>query len=136
MLFSINDKDSRPIYLQIANQVKEQVHRGQIKPGDELPSVRELANSLGINLHTVRSAYQKLREQGIINLRLGQRARIARLRRPPVNNAEAEAALSGRIKEMITDAFLLGITAEQFKDIVGRHLDEPEDDNGENASGL
>lgn len=77
MLLSINEKDSRPIYLQIIGQVKEQVSSGSLHPGDELPSVRELADSLGINMHTVRNAYLKLRDQGIINLRLGRKARIA-----------------------------------------------------------
>ena len=52
MLLSINEKDSRPIYLQIIGQIKEQVSNGTLKSGDELPSVRELANSLGINMHT------------------------------------------------------------------------------------
>ena len=78
MLLTINEKDIRPIYIQLMGQIKEQVSNGTLGPGDELPSVRELANSLGINMHTARNAYLKLRDQGIINLRLGRKARIAR----------------------------------------------------------
>ncbi len=63
MWLSINERDSKPIYLQIINQVKEQVSSGALKTGDELPSVRELADSLSINMHTVRAAYLKLRDQ-------------------------------------------------------------------------
>ena len=56
MLIYIDEDDSRPIYLQIMFQIKEQIRDGELKPGDELPSVRELADSLGINLHTVHHA--------------------------------------------------------------------------------
>ncbi len=77
MFISINENDNRPIYVQIINQIKEQVRSGSLQPGDELPSVREAADSLRINMHTVRSAYLKLRDQGIIKLHLGRRAIIA-----------------------------------------------------------
>ena len=48
MLISIDEQDNRPIYLQIIIQVKEQIQNGELRPGDELPSVRELAESLGL----------------------------------------------------------------------------------------
>ncbi len=67
MWLSIDVSDSKPIYLQIISQIKEQVRKGDLKPGDELPSVRELADTLKINMHTVRSAYLKLQDQGILN---------------------------------------------------------------------
>jgi len=77
MLLSINDQDPRPVYVQIVNQIKEQIQRGILKPGDELPSVRELSESLGINLHTVRRAYVVLRDQKLLVFRLGQQAKVA-----------------------------------------------------------
>jgi GntR family transcriptional regulator len=127
MLFSINDKDSRPIYVQITNQIKEQVRKGILKPGDELPSVRELADSLGINMHTVRGAYLKLRDQGIISLRLGRRARIARLNQQ-VRTADMEAALQEHLDEIITDAFLMGLSAEDFGNLVKHRLEQIKED--------
>jgi len=94
MLISIDERTGSPIYLQIVRQVKEKVRSGLLKPGDELPSVRELAKSLGINLHTVRGAYQKLREWGIINMRLGRRAKIENLPQPSsVEEVEASYLL-------------------------------------------
>ena len=96
MLLTIDKNDARPLYLQIVIQIKEQIRQGTLKPGDELPSVRELAESLGINMHTVRSAYIKLRDQGIINLRLGRRATIARLKQP-ANIEAVEAEIVARI---------------------------------------
>jgi len=121
MWLTIDQEDLRPIYLQIIGQVREQVRSGRLKPGDELPSVRELADTLGINMHTVRSAYLKLREQGIINLRLGRRATISRPHQP-VKNEEAEAELQFRLEEWMTDALLMGLTSDQIKQMVEKQL--------------
>jgi GntR family transcriptional regulator len=122
MWLSIDEQDTRPIYLQIVYQVKEQVRSGALKTGDELPSVRELADSLSINLHTVRSAYLKLREQGIINLHLGRRATIAKL--PPVYDLTAgDEDLESRLKEVITDALLKGFSPEAIRRMVERLLE-------------
>jgi len=126
MFISIDENDTRPLYLQIIGQIREQVGKGTLQPGDELPSVRELANSLGINLHTVRSAYLKLREQGIITLRLGRRARIARIQ-PPVHTADIEADIGVRLQELITDALLMGLTPDRFRKIVIEQLDRLEE---------
>lgn len=120
MLLSINEKDSRPIYLQIISQVKEQVSSGSLRPGDELPSVRELADSLGINMHTVRSAYLKLRDQGIINLRLGRKARIARWQTSDGTTAGVD--ISERLKELIIDALLSGLSTDNFRELVNHQL--------------
>jgi len=121
MWLSIDNNDNRPIYLQIIGQIKEQVGKGTLKPGDELPSVREVADSLGINLHTVRSAYLKLRDQGIINLRLGRKAIIAR-RQTEVRNMNSEEELTARLKELITDALLMGISADEFRKLTNQQL--------------
>lgn len=120
MLLSINEKDSRPIYLQIISQVKEQVSSGSLRPGDELPSVRELADSLGINMHTVRGAYLKLRDQGIINLRLGRKARIARWQTSDGTTAGVD--ISERLKELIIDALLSGLSTDNFRELVNHQL--------------
>ena len=121
MWISINEQDIQPLYLQITAQVKEQVRKGMLKPGDELPSVRELADSLGINMHTVRSAYLRLREQGIINLRLGRRAVVARVDKP-AHTIEMEAEIQARLKELITDALLMGFSSDDFRDLVDRQI--------------
>jgi GntR family transcriptional regulator len=122
MFLSINQHDNRPIYLQIINQIKEQVGNGTLKPGDELPSVREVADNLGINLHTVRNAYLKLRDQGIINLHLGRRARIAK--RLPQRHPDIETDIQIRLKELITDALLTGIQPEDLRKLIDHQLDQ------------
>jgi GntR family transcriptional regulator len=121
MLLSINETDSRPIYLQIISQIKEQISTGVLHPGDELPSVRDLADSLSINMHTVRNAYLKLRDQGIINLRLGRKARVAPLQPSSASPASA-GDIADRLKEIIIDALLAGLTPDYFRQLVDRQL--------------
>jgi GntR family transcriptional regulator len=123
MLISIDEKDSRPLYLQITGQIKEQVRKGILRPGDELPSVRELAESLEINMHTVRNAYLKLRDQGIIVMRLGRKARIARLEQP-VNTVDLENDIRVRLNELITDALVMGYTPAGLRSVLDRQIEE------------
>jgi GntR family transcriptional regulator len=119
MLLSINERDSRPLYVQIIWQIKEQLARGDLRSGDELPSVRELADSLDINMHTVRRAYLELRDQGIINLRLGRRARI--LRRPPPEPA-VESVTRTRLEEAVAEAVFMGFSSQSIHKIVDEQL--------------
>jgi len=123
VLLSINENDNRPIYLQIIGQIREQVGNGTLKPGDELPSVREVADSLGINMHTVRRAYGVLRDQKILVFRLGQRAKVARLRNQPASHEEVVRILGERLQELITEAFLLGLSPDDFRDLVNAEID-------------
>ena len=122
MLITLDEQDTRPIYQQIVTQVLEQLQRGELQQGDVLPSVRELAGGLGINLHTVRGAYIKLRDQGIIDLRLGRRARISHTRRTPASMVEAETALGGQLRELVSEAFLLGVSATELHSMLDSHL--------------
>jgi GntR family transcriptional regulator len=127
MLISLDQKDPRPIYLQIVAQIKEQIRTGELKPGDELPSVRELAESLGINLHTVHHAYQQLRDQEIIYLRSSQHARVAKLRDLPAPQDQVETQLIGKMRELITEAFHLGLSAQDLHRLLDEMTDEPEE---------
>ncbi len=122
MFIAMDDNDPRPVYLQISASIKEQIRKGVLNPGDELPSVRDLAGDLGINLHTVRHAYQLLREQGVLLLRLGSRARIAPLRKTPADRVEMESKVAPRLRELVTDAFHLGITPKQFRQLVNEAI--------------
>jgi GntR family transcriptional regulator len=121
MLLSINENDSRPIYQQLAGQVREQVSKGALTPGDILPSVRELSDSLGVNMHTVRRAYLLLRDQGIIDLRPGRKARISRRKPAPLTH-DAMTGIQVRLEELVTDALLLGISPEDLVNMIKRQL--------------
>jgi DNA-binding transcriptional regulator YhcF (GntR family) len=73
-------------------------------------------------MHTVRSAYLKLRDQGIIKLHLGRRARIAqRLLQRHIN---LENEIKMRLKELITDALLTGIPLDDLRKLINQQLDQ------------
>ena len=69
MIIRINQTAGVPLYMQIRDQLVEAIARGELRPGDGLPSVRRLANDLGINLHTVNKAYAVLRDEGYLVMR-------------------------------------------------------------------
>ena len=66
MLFQLNETDGRPIYTQIADQVRFAVAAGLLRPGEMVPSVRELSRLLVVNPNTVARAYRDLQGQAIL----------------------------------------------------------------------
>lgn len=126
MLIKVDDNDPRPIYAQIVSDVKDQIRQGMLRPGDELPSVREMADLLKVNLHTVHRAYQKLRDQGVIRLRLGQRAKIAELRHRPVDDEQILRQVAEPLARLITEAYHLGLSKSDFKEMVNEMLEDSE----------
>jgi len=122
MLVSINEGSRQPIYVQIVRQIKEQILVGELVPGDELPSVRDLGESLGISLHTARSAYQTLAEEGLLRVRLGKKARIAALATDAITTSLTdEYAL--RIRELVVDGLLQGWAADELHQMLDREIE-------------
>jgi GntR family transcriptional regulator len=76
-LFHISPSSGVPIYRQLIDQVKSLVASGRLRPGDSLPSVRQLAAELSINMMTVSKAYGKLEADGLVTRDRGQGMRIA-----------------------------------------------------------
>ncbi|MCL1870285.1 MAG: GntR family transcriptional regulator [Promicromonosporaceae bacterium] len=74
MIWRIDPTSGAPVYLQLVSQVHVALARGDLTPGERLPSARELAESLELNMHTVLHAYQQLRDDGVIELRRGRGA--------------------------------------------------------------
>jgi len=121
MLVSIDEGNKLPIYLQIARQVKEQILVGEIRDGEELPSVRDLGDSLGISLHTARSAYQVLSEAGLIRVRLGKKAR-ATMPIPDTSRDSLGDDLVGRLRELIVDGLLRGSRPEELHEMLDKEI--------------
>src|SRR6476619_1052076 len=71
MLFRTNPSLGVPIYLQLMEQVKHAIETGALRPGDQLPGIRPLAEELVINPNTVAKAYRELEHEGIVELRHG-----------------------------------------------------------------
>ncbi|WP_346912397.1 GntR family transcriptional regulator [Clostridium sp.] len=68
MILKIDFDSEIPIYIQIKNQVVEGIARGELEEGEELPSVRGLADDIGVNMHTVNKAYSLLKDEGYIKI--------------------------------------------------------------------
>lgn len=65
-MIAIDYQSRTPIYVQIANEIEKCIIRGQLKPDDQMPSIRELASELGINPNTVKKSYSELENKNII----------------------------------------------------------------------
>jgi GntR family transcriptional regulator len=121
MLVSIDEGNRQPIYLQIVRQIKEQILVGELTPGDELPSVRDLGDALGISLHTARSAYQVLAEEGLLRVRLGKKARIAALATEAIGSSFVDE-YSLRVRELVVDGLLQGCSTKELHQILDREI--------------
>jgi len=76
MLWLLDPASDEPLYTQLVSQVHVALAKGELKPGERLPTAKDLAESLDLNMHTVLHAYQKLREDGVVELRRGRGAVI------------------------------------------------------------
>ena len=77
MLLKPNPSSGVPIYLQLMEQVKHSIETGALRPGEQLPGIRPLAEELVINPNTVAKAYRELEHEGIIELRHGAGAFVS-----------------------------------------------------------
>jgi GntR family transcriptional regulator len=77
MLFRPNPSSGVPIYLQLMEQVKHAVETGALRPGEQLPAIRSLAEDLVINPNTVAKAYRELEHEDVIELRHGAGAFVS-----------------------------------------------------------
>ena len=113
MIFNIQPNDALPIYCQLMRQVKHAVAAGVLKPGDQLPSLRELSKDLVINHLTVKKAYETLEREGVIRTARGTGTFVAD--HPSITlKAEGEGALRERIRGVVDEARLMQLTKKQL----------------------
>ncbi len=102
MFLSINFESEIPIYTQIRQQIIEGIASGKLKHGESLPTVRQLAADLGINMHTVNKAYTLLKQDGFIVIHKRDGALVAPADRMVLENPESlRQSLYYLIAEMI-----------------------------------
>ncbi|MFF9567928.1 GntR family transcriptional regulator [Streptomyces sp. NPDC014685] len=119
MLFRVDPTSAVPLGDQIAASVRRSVADGAVAPGERLPAARVLAESLGVNVHTVLRGYQRLREEGLIELRRGRGA-VVTGGVPP-----QRARLLERVREVVADARELGMREDELLDLVRTALNTP-----------
>jgi GntR family transcriptional regulator len=94
MLFRPNPSLGLPIYLQLMEQVKHAIETGALRPGEQLPGIRPLAENLVINPNTVAKAYRELEHEGVIELRHGAGAFVAETGRAKKDTDQLRAGRS------------------------------------------
>lgn len=113
-MFELNGRQNLPVYEQVIRRVKELYLRGVLRPGDRLPSVRELSAQILANPNTVSKAYQELERQGVIETRPGKGTFVAE--RPRVGPDERLIAeLRDRLRQVVIDAVYAGVSRPQFE---------------------
>lgn len=116
-----------PIYTQIVNQVQSQLVNGILKPGDQLPTVRVLAEELRINFNTVARAYRILDEARIISTQQGRGTYIAEFPPPDVTEKLRRESLSELTGRFIGEAFRLGFSEREVGQMVRDRLKSRKD---------
>jgi GntR family transcriptional regulator len=75
--FVVSQTDPRPLYLQIKEQIRHRIAVGELKPGDEIPSIRALAADTRVSVITIKRAYLELELEGVIQTRQGRGSFVA-----------------------------------------------------------
>ncbi len=113
----ISYSSAKPLYEQIANQVKEQIMNGSLAPGERLPSIRMLANSLRVSVITTKRAYTDLEAQGFIETVQGKGCFVAGSNAELIRE-ERLREVEGHLAAAIDAAAVLGLTEGEFIDLL------------------
>jgi len=117
--FRLNPSSGVPLYLQLMEQVKHAVETGALRPGDQLPAIRKLAEELVMNPNTVVRAYRELEHEGLVELRHGLGAFIS-------ESVEARRKLMRKAQAVVQSAVEhlqeLGATEEEIRRLFENEL--------------
>jgi GntR family transcriptional regulator len=116
---------SKPIYLQVADRICYSILRGEIKSGNRLPSVREMAVQMGVNPNTIQRTYTEIERDGIVETRRGQGTFVK-------NDPALIASLRTRIQTEVIETFVenmkeIGLSKEEMLTAVQQFLKKQED---------
>ena len=122
LLLQIDFRSGLPIYTQIVNQVQAQVASGVLQPGDQLPTVRALAEELRVNFNTVARAYRILDEARIISTQQGRGTYITEIPPPNITKKLRMEALEELTRRFISEAMRLEFSKTEIHQMVREQL--------------
>jgi len=140
MQLHIAPNDPTPIYLQVVNQIKYLVAAGRLAAGDELPSIRALAERLVVNPNTVARAYRELEAAGIVTVRRTSGTYVAAGGAPRLEMPERLRLLTERVDALLVEARHMDVATETVLDLVRqrdtilRHRDDEAVETSEEAA--
>ena len=122
LILQIDFRSGLPIYTQIVNQVQAQVVAGVLRPGDQLPTVRALAEELRVNFNTVARAYRLLDEARIISTQQGRGTYITEIPPPKVAEQLRKESLEALTHRFIREAMHLDFSKGEISQMVKDEL--------------
>jgi len=114
MNLELDFRSGLPIYLQVVDRIKEMIANGRLRLGDQLPTVRALAQELRVNFNTVARAYRILDENGVISTQQGRGTYILEMPPPEVTEKIRQQSLEALTQRYIADSDRLGISPDQL----------------------
>ena len=122
MVIEIDFNSDEAIYVQLCNQIIMGIATSQLQEGENLPSVRQLADTIGINMHTVNKAYTVLRQEGFVNIDRRRGAVIA----VDVNKARALQEMKETLAILIAKGSCRNISKEEVHALIDEIYEEYE----------
>lgn len=122
MFADLDPKSAVPLYEQIALRLKAAVATGELRAGDSLPSVRQLAGKLRINPATVVQAYRGLEDEGFVELRQGAGTYVRQV--GSESRSRERIAQARRLaRQMVADAARFGLSRQELREAIRHELD-------------
>jgi GntR family transcriptional regulator len=122
MLFQLNYKSGKAVYLQLVDQVRVAVASGALQPGEMLPAIRPLAEELRVNRNTVAKAYAELESQGVIETSAGKGS-VVRAGGTPFKKDVRKKMLAESVDEAVVHAHHLQIGKDDFVQLADERFD-------------
>jgi GntR family transcriptional regulator len=122
MLFQIDFKAGKPVYLQLVDQVRYAAASGVLRPGEPLPGIRPLAEELRVNRNTIAKAYAELESQGVIETLPGKGC-FLKANNSPFTKSVRDKLLEKEIDEAVVMAHHLQISRDAFMEMVKERLE-------------
>ena len=122
MNLELDFRSGIPIYLQVVERIKERLAAGQLRPGEQLPTVRALALELRVNFNTIARAYRIMDESGIISTQQGRGTYILELPSPEAAENIRLQALADLTQRYLADAERLGVSPEELDGVMTKQV--------------
>ena len=122
MYIEIDFNSDEAIYVQLKNQIIVAIATSQIKEGDSLPSVRNMADDIGINMHTVNKAYSSLKQDGFLRIDRRRGAVVAL----DVDKISSMAVLKAQLRPLVAQAICKGISRQEAVELINKLYGELE----------